>query len=442
MTKGIKIYAPSNNINERRYAIEALLSFILDENQYEVLFNDSNNYFMETGEGNKDIIIQDGFWSKWHKEKSYLKQDALPTIAIGKNALSPEKDVIIIYGNDFYEERPKELEIGIDLFASAYFMLTRWEEYVVKERDSHNRFSAKNSIAFKNQYLDRPVVNEYAFILKKMLLKAGVNVNVFKEAHYEVVPTHDIDFIEPNITLKYLVKDIIKRRSIAQFIDYLNSKKNNPYDTFDFLMDCSEKVGVKSRFYFMACKSDSRFKEMPYYLSRNLFSYTVSKIKDRHHIIGFHPGYHTSTNEARWTKEKIRLEKTAGVEIAEGRQHVLMYDGLNTANIWEKNCLKFDSTLGYADETGFRCGTGSEFKIFDYLAQCEIKVTERPLVVMDATLNNYLHLSIPDAYDTIKKYIEIGRKYRMPITLLFHNTSFTNQWDGYKEMYKAIMSLH
>ena len=67
----------------------------------------------------------------------------------------------------------KIIECGIDIFASSFFMLTRWEEYVNKIRDMHNRFPAYASLACKNNFLDRPIVNEYVEMLWNMLKFLG-----------------------------------------------------------------------------------------------------------------------------------------------------------------------------------------------------------------------------------------------------------------------------
>ena len=47
-------------------------------------------------------------------------------------------------------------------------MLSRYEELIIKERDIHNRFPAYLSIAKQNGFLDRPLIDEYIIVLKKI----------------------------------------------------------------------------------------------------------------------------------------------------------------------------------------------------------------------------------------------------------------------------------
>jgi hypothetical protein len=212
---------------------------------------------------------------------------------------------------------------------------------------------------------------------------------------------------------------------------------SNPYDTFGFIMNTSEKLGLRSHFYFMS--SDSKLPpDTRYYLKSKRFKNKIKEIKTRGHIIGFHPGYYTFDNILRWSSEKKLLERAVKNKIVEGRQHYLRFDIPVTFRIWEKNEVEIDSTLGYAENEGFRCGTGDIFTVFDFLERRQMHVKERPLIIMDGTLRR--QYSQEQALTVIKYYISIGRKYNSSITLLFHNSSFYGEgWEGYDSLY--IMSL-
>ena len=62
------------------------------------------------------------------------------------------------------------------------------------------------------------------------------------------------------------VNDILRRKSfrlfnktVQSFLGYKFLGWNDPYNTFDFLMDSSEKVGVKSEFYFIPFQIDEPY---------------------------------------------------------------------------------------------------------------------------------------------------------------------------------------
>ncbi|MCS7165160.1 MAG: hypothetical protein RMJ51_02630 [Candidatus Calescibacterium sp.] len=53
------------------------------------------------------------------------------------------------------------ITLGIDLFASCFFMLSRWEEYVINKKDIHHRFSGLSSLAYRKGFLEKPIVNQF-----------------------------------------------------------------------------------------------------------------------------------------------------------------------------------------------------------------------------------------------------------------------------------------
>jgi hypothetical protein len=299
----------------------------------------------------------------------------------------------------------------------------------------HNRFQGSLCVAYKNNFLHRPVVNEYVEMLWNMLQKLGYKGEK-KQQNYELVLTHDVDFIRYPRSYITLLGDILKRRDLK--LAYEHFKKmliSDPYATFDFLMTVSESLGLKSHFYFMSSSKKPLYNSA-FYLKCRSFNLTIEKIKKRGHIIGFHPGYYTYNDLEIWSAEKKILEEAVKEQIDEGRQHYLRMDVTKTLLIWDKNNMKVDSTLGYADIEGFRCGTGDIFPVFHFLSRKQLYVKERPLIIMDGTLRHYQHYSNETALHKIQYYSYIGKRYDTKITILFHNSSFHGEWEGFETIYK------
>ena len=98
-----------------------------------------------------------------------------------------------------------------------------------------------------------------------------------------------------------------------------------------------------------------------------------------------------------------------------------------TWQIWEDNGMKVDSTCGYADKEGFRCGTGDEFSVFNILTREKLKLKERSLVFMDDNHYSYnQNLNTEKSFEIIAKLIQQAKKYNTKVTLLFHNSIFIN----------------
>lgn len=433
----LQIIIPENNTQEREYIIKTIVSGFLGLKYSINTDRNTRDYLIKMNDW--ELVIGDGFFSEYQNAFSYLEENALPgRIIYSKNEFAAENDIPIIFGGEELTILDKKIICGIDIFGGSFFMLTRWEEYVNKIRDQHGRFPGKESIASKNGFLKRPIVNEYAELLWNMLVKLGYS-GIRKPGNFELVLTHDVDALTYTST-RSLIGDLIKRNDIKLALQ--NSRHllfKDPFDTYDYLMDVSERAGVRSHFYFMSTDS-GRMYDTSNYVNRLKFKSTIEKIKKRGHVIGFHAGYYTYYDPDRWKYEKELLEKSVKQEVIEGRQHYLRMDISKTLRIWDNNEMKVDSTLGYDDQEGFRCGTGDAFPVFDFLSGKQLNLKERPLIIMDGTLKNR-NYSNEEVIGIIRYYIEVGKKYNMSITLLFHNSSFSFDWNGYYSIYSGILNM-
>lgn len=438
----IRINFPDNYAPERKYIVNILFDEFLGL-KYDINVKGGAKDYDIILENGKKIIIKDSFFSNFEDGLDYLDKKYLPEkINILKNQFIVEKDIPVIYGDDEFKIEENEIVCGIDIFASSFFMLTRWEEYVNKNRDIHNRFPGTASLAYKYNYLDRPIVNEYVEMLWNMLKCLGCNQKR-KDKKHELVLTHDVDTIFKwksfGLFTRNIAGDIIKRKNISLAFENVRNYFVNPYNTFDYLMDKSESIGIKSRFYFMSggiTKYDNNYK-----IDEKKCIELVKEIRKRGHIIGFHGSYASYNNPQQWEKEEELLERVCQSEVNEGRQHFLRFEVPKTWQIWEDNNMNWDSTLTYPEKEGFRCGTCYEYSVFNILTRKRLRLKERPLIVMDGSLVTYQNLSPEKAEKKIIKLIEKVKKYNGSFVLLWHNSSFNNDlWTGYQEVYEKIVS--
>ena len=443
----MKINIPNNFLPERKYIIGILFDEFLGL-KYDInVKNGANNYKIIL-ENDKSLIIKDSLFSNLEDGLDYLDKKNIPgKIKFVKNQFIVEKDIPVIYGDDEFKIEENEIICGIDIFASSFFMLTRWEEYVNKKRDLHNRFSATASLAYKYDFLNRPIVNEYIEMLWNMLKYLDSNQKR-KEKKYKLILTHDVDSLCKLKSCKQVFRtmggDLLRRRSIklalsriSQYKKIKKRKMKDPYNTFKWLMKESESIGVKSRFYFMSggvTKYDNDYKiekAIP----------LIREINKRGHILGFHGSYVSYNNSQEWKKEKILLEEICQCEVKEGRQHFLRFEVPTTWQIWEDNNMKCDSTLTYPEKEGFRCGTCYEYSVFNILNRKKLKLKEMPLEVMEGSLVNYQNLPPEKVKEKITKLIKRVKKYNGSFVLLWHNSSFnTKLWKRYQGIYEEIIN--
>jgi hypothetical protein len=399
----INITIQNNNSLERKYILDIIFNEFLGLNYCIKESENSENWEIELENGGK-VYFEDHFFNKYSNDLEYLQEKSIPSAINYQsktiNHFIPENDIPIVYGtNTLIDTNLSQTTIkcSIDIFASSFFMLTRWEEYVNKNRDSHDRFPAMESLAFKNNFLDRPIVNEYVVMLKNMLLHLDNNLK-FKEHKYQLYLTHDVDFPlkYPTISsgIKEIIGDIIKRKNVTLALSnsFLKIKttlqlQKDPFNTFDYLMDVSEKLGVKSYFFFMA-KGQTQYDNMNK-CDNNFVQTLVKRIKQKGHKIGIHPTYNAYNDFEQFKKEKKELEKKFDTSITFGRQHYLRFEVPKTWQIWEDNGMDWDSTCSYSEKEGFRCGVCYEYSIFNILTRQKLTLKEKPLIVMEGSFTTY-----------------------------------------------------
>ncbi len=445
----MKITIPNNNLQERQYILDILFTEFLGLD-FEIKTNDSIPDWIIEFNSSK-LIFKDDFFHQFKDNLSYLKLENLPKkVNYVSNDFIVEADIPILYGNDELSVKENEIYCGIDIFASSFFMLTRWEEYVNENRDNHNRFFAIESIAFKNNFLDRPIVNEYVEMLWNMLVHLGYSQQR-KERKFSFMTTHDVD-----VPLRYrgffpIIKmvggEILKRRNfkkgISIFLDACMVKlkiRKDPFDTFDYFMNLSEKADVKSYFFFMG-KGQTKYDNF-YRTDDKFIKKLVEKIKKREHHIGMHPTYNAYNQKEQFEQEKQELEKNLSTQIKFGREHYLRFEVPATWQIWEDNNMEWDSTLGHADKEGFRCGTCYEFPVFNFLTRRQLKLIEKPLIVMEGSFTTYQPNITPEYMQKIiEELIKKVQKYNGTFVFLWHNSTFNTPEIGkYEKVYKNILS--
>src|SRR4051812_28312303 len=87
---------------------------------------------------------------------------------------------------------PERVELTVDVLGGAFFMLVRYEEVVVRERDGHGRFAAASSLAHAEGFLDLPVVDAYVELLWTALQRLWPRL-ARPPRRYRVALSHDVD---------------------------------------------------------------------------------------------------------------------------------------------------------------------------------------------------------------------------------------------------------
>lgn len=430
---------------EKEYCFCILLHELL-ELDYRVVFSAEKNYRLRLPNG-AAIIIEDHFWGQLSENSKLFESLKLPESSLTENIQSPfESDLLaLIYGRNHFIFNEEEITCGIDIFASAFFMLTRWEEYVSQERDQHGRFPAEKSLAFRAGFLDRPVVNEYAELLRQMFARLGWEPPR-PERQFKLTVTCDVD--HPQLwwsaadRVKTIAGSIFRRRDIGEAGFWLKNhffQKKDPYDVFDDWLDFFEKNGRRGHFNFLGRRPASS--DCWYSPDHPFVKNLIRKIAERGHVVGFHPSYEAFEDPAVFKNELDSLQALSPAPVKTGRQHYLRFAAPHTWQVWEDAGMAWDSTLGYPEAEGFRCGICQDFPVFNFLTRRTLNLREKPLVAMDVTLALYRKYTPEVAFDRMRHLQDQVKRYDGEFVLLWHNSSWnTYFWADWREVFRVFVS--
>jgi hypothetical protein len=349
--------------------------------------------------------------------------------------------------------------LALDVFGSAFFMLSRYEEAVEPQRDWADRFPSGASLAQGEGFLGRPLVDEYLELLWRELVSLWPAL-VRRPSAYRLRLSHDLDWpfatlgVPVDVTLRKLAGDVLVRHSASLGLQRLRSLVAgdagpyalDPHNTFEFIMDTNEEAGHRGVFNFISGHTAPGNMDGVYSLDQPWIRHLLRRFRDRGHEVGLHPSFMTFRNGQALASELANLRRVAEAEGIRqdtwgGRQHYLRWEASTTWRLYEEAGLAYDSTLGYADRPGFRCGTCHPYRTYDLQGRRPFRLVERPMVAMDGTFfwKHYLGLPMEMALGAIQPLVEQCRAYAGEFVLLWHNTHLLTQKE--QRLYQQIVRM-
>jgi hypothetical protein len=334
--------------------------------------------------------------------------------------------------------------IPFDIFSAIFYLLSRYEEYLPFNPDKHNRYPATESILYKNNCLEQPVVDEWVFHFRKLLCEKGV---VTKQNVFAFLPTYDID-----IAWSYLHKGWIRniggycrdffRNKIAlvkERTSVLSGHKKDPFDSFGFLELIHQQNQLHPIYFILASLDATDFDKniTPFQEDMRALIAQLSAAN----MIGIHPSYYTEANIVKAHQEKIVLEEIIGKQIIHARQHYIKLHLPDTYRQLIELGIELDYSMGYATHLGFRAGTSHRYSWYDLLHETATELTVIPFCFMDATAHYELKLNAVEAFDRLTAMQQRLQKINGTLITVFHNFSLgtDKDWEGWQEKYTLFL---
>lgn len=334
------------------------------------------------------------------------------------------------------------------------WVLLRLEEIDSALLDSHGRFTASGSHAFRNGYLSRPVVDEWFDILRQLVVRQWPGLPLIRHA-FVLQLSHDVDrpsrygFATTTELIRRAVADAV-RGKVANLVvgpwvratTRSRLSRLDPLNTFDWLMSQSEALGVRSAFYFI-CGGISDL-DADYTVEHPAMRRLLGDIHRRGHEIGLHPSYNSYESATLLRGEADRLRAACsdeGIELSTvgARMHYLRWAHPSTLRHLDVAGIAYDNTLTFPDQAGFRCGTCFEYPGFDPVQCLPLRIRVRPLVAMEMSVlgAQYMGCSGQEALQVFADLKNKCRKVGGSFSLLWHNSALPKNED----LYRTVLDL-
>jgi len=342
----------------------------------------------------------------------------------------------------FFQTNEKSA-LPFDIFAATFYLLSRYEEYLPHVKDMYGRFVGTESLAYKNDFLNQPVIDIWAYFFKDVLQEQFTEYE-FNERRYKIQPIIDVPlafyYRHKGLlrTLGGTLTDLYRLRLRNFYERYLvlAGFQRDPYDTFKWIITKQRQVQNKFIFFFLIGDYSTYDKNIS--VNKKEFVSLIKFVSD-YCKVGLKVSYFALDSLETLKKEKQKMESIINYELVASRNS---FSKLNLPESYRNLIeleVKQDYTMGYINLLGFRAGTCTPFQFYDLDFEIQTPLQINPFHLYDSALLS--RTSLLDKKEEMQRLIAEIKKVNGTFAPVFHNHSFSNeeQWKGFRELFSIVL---
>lgn len=358
-----------------------------------------------------------------------------------------EKQVIeevAFQNHTFFFPTSEDSFLPFDPFANAFYLISRYEEYLVDHTDEHDRFTDSENLLATFGMHGKPVVDQMAYLVADKIKDTYPDFTI-KNRSFSFYTTIDVDnawaYKNKNVLISIgaVAKAMAKKHwsEVKQRLIVALGIQTDPYDTYSFILSTYQGITDRLMFFFLVGDRNQFDKNISH--KNKVFRQLIGNLASVCDV-GIHPSYESNKKIWLFPKEKERLENIIMRPVTKSRQHYLKLRFPQTYHNLVKMGITDDYTMGFAALAGFRAGTCTPFPFFDLYENKRTGLTVHPFQVMDVSLKNYLHLDPEEAWQVIEKLMLEVKEVNGTFVSLWHNESLKNSghWEGWRSVFIQI----
>ncbi len=331
-------------------------------------------------------------------------------------------------------------DFPFDIFAASFYLVSRYEEWLPHRDDMYGRYAHENSLAFREGFLDIPLVNFWIQDFGNALQKKFPQLKITQPA-FGYTLTYDID-IAWSYRGKGLYRNIggfLKSPSLER-LSVLTRIKKDPFDCYEFLRDLHHEYKPDPIYFFLVAPSRSKYDKNISPYDHNMWQ--LIKRHARKYRVGLHPSWKSHENIDLLKKEKKILETAGDIPIWRSRQHYIKFSLPETFDRLINIGITKDYSMGYGSINGFRASVASSFYWYNLASESVTALRLYPFCFMDANSFFEQKQGAEQSFGELKHYVEQCKKANGHLVTIFHNNFLgaAKKFDGWREGYAKFIS--
>lgn len=337
-------------------------------------------------------------------------------------------------------------DFSFDIFAAAFYLLSRYEEYLPHKKDKYGRYAHINSIAYKESFLHLPLINIWLRDFKKALLHKYPGLQLRNQT-FTFQSTYDIDIAWSYRNKGWwrntggLLKSVIKFDwyTLKERLEVLFKRKSDPFDSYEWLHAIHRITNLKAIYFFLVALKQKGYDKNISPLKKELQE--LIKEHDMLNTTGIHPSWQSGDDDVLLEQEINQLQQWIGHTVIHSRQHYIRFTLPATYQKLISRGIKNEYSMGYGTVNGFRASVASSYYWYDLENETATGLLIHPFCFMDANAYYELKLSPEQALQQLINFYKIIKEVDGMMITIWHNNFLgtDRNFAGWREVYESFL---
>jgi len=330
---------------------------------------------------------------------------------------------------EIFHSLPGNTEIRKDIISSAFYFLSCWQEYVVSpkittEKGYDHAFSLQSNLPFSEIAPVDIYCEILSFALKEVFPDFNPQKKWKKNKDFAITFSHNIKFS----------------------INLDNSRENNLKIIKAKLLHHSHPV-LKIHKQEKHCKINSTFFVPSISLSNSENYDNLADDFDKQQVLSFLKDYEvnllgSSHTGNQYYKLLEELKELAGFSVKGFQISNMNFIYLELFKIVEKAGIKYDASMGFTENIGFRAGISYPFYPYYLKEDRQFHVLEIPTIISDEMLFYQFGNDLKRAKNNTIDLLKNSLKHNSHLSISFSNQVFDwLHFPGWAKLYRKIIKF-